>query len=610
MVGKASHQMEWPLFTSNTSRLGHRDRCIHHRMGCTVSRGENRGALVTDRAPDAHKLPGAISSIPGNTIICQGEEKNTYPSEDGQHNSPYLHKQIWGHSVSGAEPTNQRVVAVVPRQEHNTAGNPPRWDPEPHSRRRVTCDEGQVRLDAVSEDIQQNQPKSRTTTGGSVCLSSDPPAQELCELETRSRGHGNRCLHTGLDKVQRLCQSSLESGEQSPDTCQEPESEGDINCTSLEISTLVPCTPRNASPGTSSSASQSNPDHTDSQSQQTRHSTTTSRVDYLRDRFRGHNLSEEASKLLFASWWQKTSKPYDSLFGKWVRWCNQRYTNPISGDINEVVNFLAELFQQGYQYRSLNAYRSAISSVHERVDGYEVGQHPLVTRLIKGVFHERPPQPRYTVTWDVAIVTAYLEALGANDKLHLDDLTHKTAMLMALTRPSRSADLSGLNLDQKRYSPEGVTFTPTKLAKQSRQTKKVTQFFFPSFPAKVSLCPVATLRAYEERTRERREGKGHSQLFISLIKPYNPVSSSTISRWLKSVLTKAGIDTSIFKAHSVRGASTSAAASAGVTTNDILNAVDWSSDSESVFQRFYYKPEQRTHLELQYYQSCQPLSQK
>ena len=51
---------------------------------------------------------------------------------------------------------------------------------------------------------------------------------------------------------------------------------------------------------------------------------------------------------------------------------------------------------------------------------------------------------------------------------------------------------------------------------------------------------------------------------------------------------KAGIDTGIFKAHSVRGAATSAAASVGVTTADILKAADWS--SESVFTKFYYKP--------------------
>ena len=40
-----------------------------------------------------------------------------------------------------------------------------------------------------------------------------------------------------------------------------------------------------------------------------------------------------------------------------------------------LVNFLAHLFKEGYQYHSLNSYRLAISSVHERVDGYEAGGH-------------------------------------------------------------------------------------------------------------------------------------------------------------------------------------------------------------------------------------------
>ena len=54
------------------------------------------------------------------------------------------------------------------------------------------------------------------------------------------------------------------------------------------------------------------------------------------------------------------------------------------------------------------------------------------------------------------------------------------------------------------------------------------------------------------------------------------------------MLDLAGIDTKTFKAHSVRGALTSAAASAGLMTNQIMIAADWS--SESVFQRFYYRP--------------------
>ena len=43
-------------------------------------------------------------------------------------------------------------------------------------------------------------------------------------------------------------------------------------------------------------------------------------------------------------------------------------------------------------------------------------------------------------------------------------------------------------------------------------------------------------------------------------------------------------------AHSVRGASSSKASNMGISTNDILTAADWS--SESVFENFYYKSTQ------------------
>ena len=39
-------------------------------------------------------------------------------------------------------------------------------------------------------------------------------------------------------------------------------------------------------------------------------------------------------------------------------------------------------------------------------------------------------------------------------------------------------------------------------------------------------------------------------LLISYGKPHKPVSSEAISRWIKDELSKAGVDTSVFKAHS------------------------------------------------------------
>ena len=181
---------------------------------------------------------------------------------------------------------------------------------------------------------------------------------------------------------------------------------------------------------------------------------------------------------------------------------------------------------------------------------------------------------------------AHVSSWGANESLSLKKLSLKTVMLLALTHPSRSADLSQLNLQGKVYKPDGVVFIPGALAKQCRQGKPVNEFFFPSFPHDSTLCPVTTLRTYENHTASHRGME--SRLFLSFIRPFQAITSSTIARWLKSLLESAGIDTSVFNAHSVRGASSTAAANLGITTNDILKAADWS--SESIFQRFYYKP--------------------
>ena len=58
------------------------------------------------------------------------------------------------------------------------------------------------------------------------------------------------------------------------------------------------------------------------------------------------------------------------------------------------------------------------------------------------------------------------------------------------------------------------------------------------------------------------------------VKPHKPVTSQRLANWLKEILGKAGIDTTVFKAHSVRGASSTAAAEKGVHIEDILRTAD------------------------------------
>ena len=45
----------------------------------------------------------------------------------------------------------------------------------------------------------------------------------------------------------------------------------------------------------------------------------------------------------------------------------------------------------------------------------QLGENWLVSRFMKGIFHLRPPQPKYTKTWDVSKVLSYLKSLGPND---------------------------------------------------------------------------------------------------------------------------------------------------------------------------------------------------
>lgn len=158
---------------------------------------------------------------------------------------------------------------------------------------------------------------------------------------------------------------------------------------------------------------------------------TTSGMAHIRESLRHRELSKEATELFMASWRKKSQSNYNSLLLKWECWCTKRDRDPIIGPIDDIANFLAELYQEGYAYRSLNSYRSAISAVHEKVDGYPIGQHPLVTRVLKGAFNNRPPQPRYKSTWKVAQVIEWLDQ-QENKDIPLLMLAMKAVTLCAM----------------------------------------------------------------------------------------------------------------------------------------------------------------------------------
>ena len=98
---------------------------------------------------------------------------------------------------------------------------------------------------------------------------------------------------------------------------------------------------------------------------------------------------------------------------------------------------------------------------------------------------------------------------------------------------------------------------------------------------------VEHLKEYLQRTKQSRED--HSQLLISCVKPFKPMSKDTISRWVKQVLESAGIDVKKYSAHSSRAASTSSCKAKGLSLAVIVQSVGWSNSSK--FAKFYDKPD-------------------
>lgn len=269
-----------------------------------------------------------------------------------------------------------------------------------------------------------------------------------------------------------------------------------------------------------------------------------------------------------------------------MAFCHKRKIDKFQVNVTNVVEFLTELFQSGNKYESLNTARSALSAFCTTEDGYTAGSHPLVVRFMSGVFNLTPPKCKYEDTWDVSKVLRYLKTLSPDHNLTLKLLSQKLAMLIALTQASRCHSLSLITLDGHKQDQDCFTLQYCGLLKQSRKGRGNPVLQLRKYSLDRNLCVYSTLVEYIKKTECLRGSE--TRLFISYIKPYKVVTSSTISRWLKAVMLKSGIDIQKFQSHSIRGASTSKAKIHGVSMNEIMRVAGWKNDR--TFATYYNKP--------------------
>lgn len=310
-------------------------------------------------------------------------------------------------------------------------------------------------------------------------------------------------------------------------------------------------------------------------------------MSFVRQQLRDRGISMAGTDIIMASWRPATAKQYQPHVSRWLQFCNRGDIHPLTPSVTDIVNFLADTFRRGVGYESVNTARGALSSLGIVVDGCRAGNHPLVSRFLKGIFNLRPSTPRYAETWDVQLVLQQLRNMGPLCSLSLKELTLKLVMLMALTQAARIQTLHLLLLRDINIRKDSISVWLGGSLKQCRPKFNVRMVNFKVYIKDCNLCVCETLKMFLARTEQFRNilDQEDEKLLISFIKPHKNVTRDTIARWIIIMLHMSGVDTEKYSAGSVRPAAASKAKAMALPVTHIMARAGWSNIMPNIMIR-------------------------
>ena len=221
--------------------------------------------------------------------------------------------------------------------------------------------------------------------------------RDICELATPTISTGHRRVQPGLASSASLRLPSICPDPALPRKNQERSSRADVGSALLANSAVVPFaigTSMRNTTGHSPTRESSSRTNRVTASPPVEGRPPFNRLAVIRSKYEARNLPEGVIKYLLALGRSSTSTTYQSTWNAWLDWCVQRDQDPLSPALNAVLTFLCSLAESGKAYRTINVYRSMLSVTVHKIEGFDVGKHPLVMRLMKGISNLIPPSAK------------------------------------------------------------------------------------------------------------------------------------------------------------------------------------------------------------------------
>ena len=209
---------------------------------------------------------------------------------------------------------------------------------------------------------------------------------------------------------------------------------------------------------------------------------------------------------------------------------------------------------------------------------------PQSNKLLSRFTRLRPSMPRLPgVVWDINQVLNYIKTLPHNRDLTLMQLSAKTVFLLLICTTRRHADIMAIhtgyifkdaNCFVCQLQNLSKTYSLTNISVQNLEVVR--------FPQDTQICPYKALSWYLYRTKSLR----HSCKWLFVITTdHTEAAPATVSRWIKNIMSEAGIDKNLYKPHSTQGASSSFLLSSDMPLDDVLKKGCWL--TPSVFKSHY-----------------------
>ncbi|KAG1042835.1 hypothetical protein G6F43_011801 [Rhizopus delemar] len=421
-----------------------------------------------------------------------------------------------------------------------------------------------VRSNTSKDNIQHDKKTLGPTEDRCLRFQNKQSTSKILELTIRPNSENSGCTVAEMVEERYVSVSPLEVDSSSHTTITEAkDTTGSVNRTELANSTLVPAD--NSTTTTSTVSTQVMDDD---------------RLAVIRQKRKKEGIDADASDFLENSIRTNTARVYNGGWKKWVIWCKAQepMIEPTRYDVQQVFRFLME-----YKHLSsshLNGIRSAIASTFKTLHPEEIplANQPIIVGFFKAKRHQeiRIPNKTQLMTWDINILIDYIKIKLQNTQgLSLYDLHIKTLLLLCMStmgRP-RSDIVRFQHRDIQLDFYENKVAATTIIFREAKETNS-TSLVYVSIE---SFKTTTTRGSHFVLIVHQRPQQGQLHAFI-------------YGYWVdKNSMEEAGIDTSNYKPHSIRSASSTKAVEKGSSIEAVKQHANWSRKAFT-FEDYYYKP--------------------